>query len=102
MGGIGAYRLGLLKPDYFRALIILAGPLDSGFLEQMEKFRNQNLFLVYGARDKAEWVSDSRAAVEKLTTVGANFEYIELPDAGHNLDGAPWSEVMDWIMEYSE
>jgi predicted esterase len=100
MGGIGAYRLGLLKPDYFRALVILAGPLDSGFLEQMEKFRNQNLFLVYGARDKADWVSDSRAAVERLTAVGANFEYIELPNAGHMLDGAPWSEVMDWIMKY--
>ena len=70
------------------------------FLEQMEKFRNQNLFLVYGARDKVEWVSDSRAAVEKLTAVGANFEYIELPEAGHMLDGAPWSEVMDWIMKY--
>ena len=102
MGGVGAYRLGLLKPDYFRALVILAGPLDSGFLDQMEKFRNQNLFLVYGARDKADWVSDSRAAVEKLTAVGANFEYIELPDAGHMLDGAPWSEVIDWIMKYSE
>ena len=100
MGGVGAYRLGLLKPDYFRALVILAGPVDQGFLEQMEKFRNQNLFLVYGARDKVEWVSDSRAAVEKLTAVGANFEYIELPEAGHMLDGAPWSEVMDWIMKY--
>jgi predicted peptidase len=102
MGGVGAYRLGLLKPDYFRALVILASPLDSGFLEQMEKFRNQNLFLVYGARDNPVWVSDSRAAVEKLTAVGANFEYIELPDAGHNLAGAPWSEVIDWIMKYSE
>jgi pimeloyl-ACP methyl ester carboxylesterase len=100
MGGIGAYRLGLLKPDYFRALVILAGPLAPGFLEQMEKFRNQNLFLVYGARDKADWVSDSRAAVEKLTAVGANFEYIELPEAGHMLDGAPWSEVIEWIMKY--
>jgi predicted esterase len=102
MGGVGAYRLGLLKPDYFQALVILAGPLDAGFLEQMDKFRNQNLFLVTGARDKAEWVSDSRAAVEKLTAVGANLEYIELPEAGHYLDGAPWSEVMDWILKYSE
>lgn len=50
--------------------------------------------------DKVEWVSDSRAAVEKLTAVGASFEYIELADAGHLLDGAPWSEVIDWIMKY--
>jgi glutamate-1-semialdehyde aminotransferase len=41
--------------------------------------------------------ADRRIAVEKLTAVGANLEYIELPEAGHLLDGAPWSEVMDWI-----
>jgi predicted esterase len=102
MGGIGAWRLGILKLDYFRGLIILSSPMRPQVLSQIDKIRYQNIFIIHGAKDLQAPVDDSRQAVEKLTAMQANFEYIELPEAGHALEHAPWTELMVWIKKYSD
>jgi len=101
MGGTGTWRLGILRPDYFRGLIILSGRLDPGTADRL---RDQNIFIVHGAKDLAVPIGNTRKAVEKLQAMGANVVYIEFPEGGHGdyFTEDLVAQIIAWIRKYSD
>ena len=104
MGGYGAWRLGELRPDYFRGLIVVSGDVRPDILQGVDALRDQNIFVVHGAADNAVPVSGAREMVEKLKAMNANVTYVEIPEGGH---GGGWSydptaELMAWIKQNVE
>jgi predicted esterase len=108
MGGYGTWRLGLLKPNYFRGLIIGSGALvpprgvkGENILEIIDRVKDENILIIHGDKDNAVPIDNTRKAVKKLKALNANFEYIEIPGAGHgNYDKN--KEIIEWIKKYSE
>jgi predicted peptidase len=108
MGGYGTWRLGLLRPNYFRGLIIGSGALvppqgvkGENILEIIDRVKDENILIIHGDKDNAVPIDNTRKAVKKLKALNANFEYIEVPGAGHgNYDKN--KEIVKWIKKYSE
>lgn len=104
MGGYGTWRLGILRPDCFRGLIVISGRVRSDILNGIESPRGANVFVVHGAKDVAAPVDAARRVVEKLKALDANVTYIEVPEGGHgNFPGLDLgAAVIPWIKQYSE
>jgi pimeloyl-ACP methyl ester carboxylesterase len=104
MGGYGTWHLGILKPEYFRGLIVLSGAMRSDILDGLDRIGRSNILVIHGDADLAVPVDGARRAVEKLKALDANVVYIEVPGGGH---GDYWNEdlsaqVVAWIQKYSE
>jgi len=104
MGGYGTWRLGMLRPDCLRALIVISGAVRSDILNGIESIRGANIFVLHGAKDRAARVDAARRVVEKLKALDANVTYIEAPEGGHgdykgyDLEAA----VIPWIKQYMD
>ena len=101
MGGYGTWRLGELRPDFFRGLVVVSGDVRSDILQGVGALRNQNIFVVHGAADNAVSVSGARQMVEKLKAMNANVTYVEIPEGGH---GGGWNDdlvakLLAWIKQ---
>ncbi|NOR53230.1 MAG: prolyl oligopeptidase family serine peptidase, partial [Candidatus Aminicenantes bacterium] len=104
MGGYGAWRLGLLYPDLFRAVIIRSGAVSAPsyikgekIIERLDKgAKGLNLFIIHGDRDNAVPVENARRAVRRLKELGIRFNYIEVkgaPHGGYN----KWDNIFVWL-----
>ena len=104
MGGTGTWRLGLLRPDYFRGLMILSGRVTPEILHQVDKLRNQNIFVVHGAKDLAVPISTTRVTIAELKALNLNIQYIEYPEGGHGdyIDEELLAKLIAWIRKYGE
>lgn len=104
MGGYGAWRLGFLNPDLFRALIIRSGAIvpppeleGENVLDFIQEPVPLNILIVHGDKDQAVPVEQPRRAVERLKKLGIKHEYIEVRGAGHgNYDKS--QEIFRWLM----
>jgi len=110
MGGYGAWRLGLIYPELFKAVIIRSGavspPVDlKGMniidLLDEEKAKRLNLFIVHGDKDNAVPVENARMAVQKLEELGIEFNYLEVKDAAHG-GYNKWDEIFSWLKKIME
>ncbi len=104
MGGYGAWRLGELRPDFFRGLVVVSGDVRSDILQGAGALRNQNIFVIHGAADNAVSVSGAGQMVEKLKAMNANVTYIEIPEGGH---GGGWNDdlvakLLAWVKQYGD
>jgi pimeloyl-ACP methyl ester carboxylesterase len=104
MGGYGAWRLGELRPDFFRGLVVVSGDVRPDVLQGVGALRDQNIFVIQGAADNAVSVSGARQMVEKLKALNANVTYIEIPEGGH---GGNWNDdlvakLLAWIKQYGD
>lgn len=104
MGGYGTWHLGILRPDYFRGLIVLSGVVGPDVLGEIDAIREQNIFVIHGARDPAVPVADARAVVAKLEALQANVVYIEVPEGGHGdfKDNEALMQLLAWVKQYAE
>lgn len=105
MGGYGVWRIGLLYPDKFKALIIIAGsfqppPYKKGenMIEFLDRARGKSILVVHGALDNAIPVAQIRPGIIKLKGMGINVDYWEIKGAAHG-DFKPevWRRVREWI-----
>lgn len=104
MGGYGAWRISLLHPDMFRAVIIRSGAIvpplyikkGENILDILDKGKNLDFFIIHGAKDNAVPVENARRAVQKLKELGISHKYIEVKEAYHTgLD--KWAEIFGWL-----
>jgi len=107
MGGYGAWRLSLLNPNLFRAVIIRSGaiappsPLSGeNILDLMKPGINISYLIVHGDKDNAIPVADARKAVEKLKELKIDHIYIEVKGGGHG-DYDRWNEILAWLESLS-
>jgi predicted esterase len=103
MGGYGAWRLSLLNPQLFKAVIIRSGAIETpsyiegeNILDLLDRGKGLNFFIVHGDRDNSLPVKNSRQAVQKLVELGINHEYIEVKGASH-IGYNKWNEIFDWL-----
>jgi len=105
MGGYGAWRLGLLHADLFRAVIIRSGAIvpppfikGENILDLLEvvKGKKLNICIIHGDKDLAVPVTDARKAAAKLKELGIEYTYIEVKNAAHG-DYQRWSDVFKWL-----
>jgi predicted esterase len=103
MGGYGAWRISLLHPDLFKAVIIRSGAIvpppyikGENILDLLDKGKGLNFFIVHGAKDNAIPVENARRAVQKLKELGISHKYVEIKDAyhtGYDVLG----EIIGWL-----
>jgi len=104
MGGYGAWRLGLLYPDLFRAVIIRSGAVSAPsylkgekIIERLDKgAKGLNLFIIHGDRDNAVPIENARRAVSRLKELGIRFNYIEVKGATHS-GYDKWDNIFVWL-----
>ncbi len=103
MGGYGAWRLSLVHPDLFKAVIVRSGAIapppyvqGENILDLLDKVKGLNFLIVHGAKDNAVSVENARRAVQKLKELGINHKYIEVKDAYHT-DYDKWAEIFGWL-----
>lgn len=105
MGGYGAWRLGLLYPEIFAAVIVRSGaivpppPLEGeNVLDMLEEGRRNRFFIVHGDSDNAVPVEGARQAVKKMSELGMEFKYEEVEGAAHG-GYDKWDEIFKWLKE---
>jgi len=94
MGGYGVYRTVYENPSPYKALIIWAGHpnlkgSDIDFLDEknLTGFRNKDMFIYHGGRDRNCPAEKTLDLVEKLKRTGANVEFHYEPELGHQAPG---------------
>lgn len=108
MGGYGAWRLSLLHPDLFKAVIIRSGAIEpppylkgENILDLLNKGKGLNFFVIHGDKDNAVPVENARKAVEKLKELGIKHRYVEVKGAAHG-GYEKGNEILDWLMTILE
>lgn len=103
MGGYGAWRLSLLHPEIFKAVIVRSGAIvappyvkGENILDLLDKGKNLDFFVVHGAKDNAVSVENARQAVQKLKELGISHKYVEVKDAYHT-GYDKWGEIFGWM-----
>lgn len=103
MGGYGAWRLGLLYPDLFKAVIIRSGGISpsaslkgENIIDLLDKGKGLNLFIVHGDKDNAVPVENARKAVQRSKELGIKHIYIEVKGAAHG-GYDKWDEIFRWL-----
>ncbi len=103
MGGYGAWRLSLLHPELFKAVIIRSGAIvpppyvkGENILDLLDTGKDLDFFIVHGAKDNAVSVENARQAVQKLKELGISHKYVEVKDAYHT-DYEKWGEIFGWL-----
>ncbi|NIM91651.1 MAG: prolyl oligopeptidase family serine peptidase [Candidatus Aminicenantes bacterium] len=110
MGGYGAWRLGLLYPKLFKAIIIRSGAVSvpmnlkgENILDLLDetKPKRMNIFIVHGDKDNAVPVKDARLVVKKLEELEIEFNYLEVKGAAHG-GYDKWDEIFSWLKKIIE
>lgn len=112
MGGFGTWNIGLRYPDRFSALIPYAGGLSRAeYLglkvdERMRKLHrnafNLPVYFVHGDADKTVPVEFDRESAKQMKALGCDFEYKEVPKAGHIMNVRDGGEIMTGIQKWLE
>jgi predicted peptidase len=110
MGGYGAWRLGLLYPNLFKAIIIRSGAVSpltdlkgDNILDLLDKVKptGMNIFIIHGDKDNSIPVKNARMAVQKLEELGIEFKYVEVKGAAHG-GYNKWDEIFSWLKKIME
>jgi predicted esterase len=84
MGGGGALRLGLTRPDIWAAIAPVCAGVPEGTDELAPNSLNLTVHLFQGALDPLVPAASSRHWYQLLLDAGASVEYIEYPGVRHN------------------
>ncbi len=105
MGGYGAWRLGLLYPEIFKAVVIRSGAVSppshvpgENILDLMRPELPNSYFVLHGARDQAVSVEGARSAVQKMRELGLDHKYLEIKDAAHG-GYDKWDDILSWLQK---
>lgn len=103
MGGYGSWRLGLLYPEIFKAVVIRSGAVappppvpGENIIDLMRSDLPNSYFVVHGAKDQAVSVENARSAVQKMQALGLDYKYLEIKDAAHG-GYDKWDDILSWL-----
>lgn len=101
MGGIATYDLVCRFPELFAAAIPICGAVNP---QRLVKARDVSFMIFHGAKDKEVPIICGRSAYNELSSLGANVEYVEFPDEGHDCwDSAfEYPEFLPWLYSQSK
>lgn len=86
MGGRGAWRLAVLHPQHFAALVPICGRIPDlpNFLERVVVLKDLPIWVFHGAQDQVVPLENSQKIVAALTAVGSDVRFTVYPDADHD------------------
>jgi predicted peptidase len=104
MGGYGTWSIALAQPDRFAALVPVCGGLDhpSGFTlpDAASRVARIPQWVFHGDADNVIPVTESRAMVEAMRTLGTDVRYTEYAGVNHNSWDRAYAEpeLMPWLL----
>jgi predicted esterase len=105
MGGYEAWRISLLNPEMFKAVIVRSGRTslpDSGkgenIFDLLDRRTALNFLIIHGDQDEISPVEDVRKAVARMQELKMKVKYIEVKGAGHG-DYNKWPDILSWLKE---
>ncbi|MEC8389407.1 MAG: PHB depolymerase family esterase [Planctomycetota bacterium] len=101
MGGFGAWDLVSRAPNRFAAVIPICGGGDSR-ATVIEKFKHVPVWVFHGDADPTVKVKRSRDMIRALKTAGAEPEYTEYPNVGHNSWTSTYAnpKIYQWLLTH--
>jgi pimeloyl-ACP methyl ester carboxylesterase len=102
MGGAGALRLALTRPDLWAAVAVVCPSPEPGVEQLAGNALNLPVRLFHGDQDPVAPVETSRAWQRRLLDVGVAADYLEYPGVRHNAwviayrNGA----IFDWFAKF--
>ena len=98
MGGMGTWLLAKENPDYFAAIVPLAGWTD---LEWAPMLVHTPIWVFHGAKDDVVPVSMSEKMVDALRAAGGNPKFTLVVDMDHGIGPAVWNrkDLYDWMLQ---
>lgn len=103
IGGYGAWRIGLLHPQIFKAVIVRSGriaPADpvkgDNILDLLSQRTDQNFLIIQGDKDEMAPVEDVRKGVARMQELKMNVEYVEVKGEGYG-DYNKWPDILNWL-----
>lgn len=100
MGGFGTWRLAMLNPDRFAAILPICGGGDEKLICAIAKVP---AWAFHGAKDPVVPLSESQKMVDALKACGGDPKLTVYPEAGHD----SWTEtynnpdVYTWLLSHS-
>ena len=113
MGGRGSFTMGLTYPSTYAGLLpsaatigATAATLDVDYHEaycfpHVENALHQRVELHTGLLDNEWLVAQNEGASAAFGSLGYDFQWLAMPDAGHAFDPIVWSEGMARVMEHA-
>ena len=105
IGGYGAWRIGLLNPQLFKAVVVRSGriaPPDfvkgENIMDLLDKGRGLEFLIIHGDKDEIAPVADVRKAVAKMEDLKMKVKFIEVKGAGHG-DYNKWPDILNWLKD---
>jgi len=105
MGGYGAWRIALLNPNIFKAVVIRSGrtsPPNSvkgeNIVDLLDKGKALDFLVIHGSQDEIAPLEDVRKAVARMKELNLKVKYIEVKGAGHG-DYNKWPDILNWLKE---
>jgi predicted esterase len=82
-GGLSAFRAAIDRPELFHSLTVLPGfPPAPEDMARLDRLLGIHITMVVGARDR-QWIDRMEAAADELARLGADVQYVMVPEAGH-------------------
>jgi len=102
MGGEGAWRLAIRRPETFAALVTICGSWSSP--SKAERLRQVPVWAFHGKIDSVVPVAETKKMVEALKSLGADARLTVYDGVGH----ASWKpayenpELYKWLLSHSK
>jgi len=100
MGGFGTWRLAMLNPDRFAALLPICGGGDD---TAVCAIKHIPAWVFHGAKDPVVALRESEKMVDALKACGGNVKLTVYPEAGHDSWTETYNnpEVYTWMLSHS-
>jgi hypothetical protein len=102
MGGGGALRLAVTRPDRWAAVVSLCAATTPGSEELAANLGNLPIRFYHGEQDTIVPVTNSRAWQRRLLDIGVPASYIEYPNLRHNTWDLAYkpAAAFDWMAQF--
>jgi len=100
MGGYGTWDAAIQQPWRFAAIAPICG---GGNPELASRLKDLPVWAFHGAMDTSVPVSESRAMVQAIETLGGDVRFTVYPDAGHDSWTRTYDspEIYQWFLSHS-
>jgi predicted peptidase len=100
MGGFGTWRLAMLNPDRFAAILPICGGGDEKLICAI---KHVPAWVFHGAKDPVVPLSESQKMVDALKACGSDPKLTVYPEAGHDSWTETYNnpEVYTWLLSHS-
>jgi predicted peptidase len=99
-GGISAFRVGTLYPEYFQSLTVFPGVPTETDKQRLQNLQDILVTMYVGALDDADLIAQSEQTVQILDSLGVSVEYKKWENNGHVITSLTPVYLLDVFESY--